>query len=391
MNRIKPFGKKKNSNCSNAAVTAVPQTVSRTFSSLLGDSKSFYAECQLYENLKNNVPVISGAISKIVRLAGGFTVTCNDKRYEKMLCEFLSTVPVGGNMVGIDAFVDLFLDQLLTYGTAVGEMVMNGDMKSFSLYNSELKSIVLKRNEKAPLQIDICNAASGTDTPVSNQDAILLSVLDPDAGKLHGNSLLKGLPFVSGVLMQIFESIASNWERMGNLRYAVTYRPQNDALEKAYAKDRALQIAKGWSDAMKSGNEIKDFIAVGDVDIKVIGADNQILDSEIPVRQLMEQIIAKTGLPPFMLGLNWSTTERMAQQQTDMLTSELQHYRRILTPVITKIATMFLRMNGCTDKCTVEWDEISLLDETEQAKANYYNAQAEKYHAEALASDKGHL
>lgn len=176
---------------------------------------------------------------------------------------------------------------------------------------------------------------------------------------------------------------------MGNLRYAVTYRPQNDALEKAYARDRAQQIAKGWSEAMKSGGEIKDFIAVGDVDIKVIGADNQVLDSEVPVRQLMEQIVAKTGLPPFLLGLNWSTTERMAQQQTDMLTSELYHYRRILTPVILKICNMYLRMNGCNAKCTVEWDDISLLDETQQAQARYYNAQAEKYFAEAQALGKG--
>ena len=154
-------------------------------------------------------------------------------------------------------------------------------------------------------------------------------------------------------------------------------------MEKAYAKDRAMQIAKGWSEAMKSSGEVRDFVAVGDVDIRVIGADNQILDSEIPVRQMMEQIVAKTGLPPFMLGLNWSTTERMAQQQTDILTGELYHYRRILTPVIVKICNMFLRMNGISSGCTVVWDDISLLDETQQAKANYYNAQAEKLRAEA--------
>ena len=98
--------------------------------------------------------------------------------------------------------------------------------------------------------------------------------------------------------------------------------------------------------------------------------------------------IAKTGLPPFMLGLNWSTSERMAQQQTDMFTSELWHYRRILTPVIKRICSMFLRMNGFDPCCEVEWDEISLLDETEQARAAYYNAQAEKYRAEALNTGK---
>lgn len=389
MKTIRPFNKNKKQNQSEVAAVGVPQTSDRRFSVFGTEEKSFCAERQLYEKLKSSVPVIDGAISKIVRLTGGFSVSTPDKKTENALRCFLENVPVGGNMTGISSFIDLYLNQLLTYGTAVGEMVLNRDKLSFSLYNGELNDIVLKRNENDPMRIDICTTSCGEAVPVRNPNAVLLSVLDPDAGKLHGNSMLKGLPFVSAILIQIFESIGTNWERMGNLRYAVTYRPQNDALEKAYAKDRAMQIAKGWSEAMKSGGEVKDFIAVGDVDIKVIGADNQILDSEVPVRQLMEQIVAKTGLPPFMLGLNWSTTERMAQQQTDLLTSELYHYRRILTPVITRICEMYLRMNGLNSACTVEWDDISLLDETEQAKANYYNAQAEKYHAEAVALGKG--
>ena len=49
-------------------------------------------------------------------------------------------------------------------------------------------------------------------------------------------------------------------------------------------------------------------VAVGDVEIKVIGGEAPILDSETPVRQILEQLVAKTGLPPFLLGLNWSTT-----------------------------------------------------------------------------------
>ena len=37
------------------------------------------------------------------------------------------------------------------------------------------------------------------------------------------------------------------------------------------------------------------------------------------MRQILEQLVAKTGLPPFLLGLNWSTTERMSTQQADIL------------------------------------------------------------------------
>ncbi len=372
---------------SEVAVAGVPQLYSGGFGSFFG-SKGFGSEKRLYGNLRNSVPIIDGAISKIVRLTGGFNVSCADSHTEKLLADFLENVSVGGNMVGIGAFADIFLGDLLTYGTAVGEMVMEKNLRSFSLWNAELENVTLERSKENPMLMNIKASGSDYGCSVTKDGRFLFSALNPDAGCLYGNSLLKGLPFVSAVLMQIFESVGTNWERFGNLRYAVTYRPQNDALDKAYAKERAMQIAKGWSDAMKSGGEIKDFIAVGDVDIKVIGADSQILDSEVPVRQLLEQIVAKIGIPPFLLGLNWSTTERMAQQQTDMLTSELCHYRRILTPVILKICRTYLRMNALPEQCEIEWDDISLLDETEQAKARYYNAQAEKYHTEALAAHR---
>ena len=76
---------------------------------------------------------------------------------------------------------------------------------------------------------------------------------------------------------------------------------------------------------MQAGREgsVRDFVAVGDVDIKVIGADGPILDSQAPVRQILEQLVARTGIPPFMLGLSWSSTERMSAQQADMLTTEV--------------------------------------------------------------------
>ncbi len=129
---------------------------------------------------------------------------------------------------------------------------------------------------------------------------------------------------------------------------------------------------------MQSGSEIRDFVAVGDVQIKVIGADNQILDSEIPVQQMLEQIVAKTGLPPFMLGLSWSSTERMSSQQADVLTSELEAYRRILTPVIRKVCVVYLNSLGYSCNTKVVWDDITLQDEVELSRAELYRAQAEK-------------
>ena len=194
--------------------------------------------------------------------------------------------------------------------------------------------------------------------------------------------MLKGLPFVSDVLLKIFNALGLNWERVGNVRFAVTYKPQNDAIDKAYAQERALQVAKEWSQTMKAGGPVRDFVAVGDVSIKAIGADNQILDSEIPVRQLLEQIVAKLGIPPFLLGLNWSTSERMSYQQADILTSEIDAYRREITPVINRICRTFLSLHGYGCDFRVEWDNLTLQDISLMAQSELYRAQTERIYRE---------
>ena len=51
--------------------------------------------------------------------------------------------------------------------------------------------------------------------------------------------------------------------------------------------------------------------------------------------------------------------------------------------MIRKICRTWLVLEGYDPKMEIVWDEISLQDMTEQAKADLYRAQAEKYRAEA--------
>ena len=334
-------------------------------------------QMELYYALREAVPVIDAAIFKLVRLTGEFRVECSEPESEKRLAAFIENVPVGGGRRGLHAFMDSYFEQLLTCGTAVGEIVTGADGKAAALYNASLKGLELRPGESfTEPQVYVYD---GFETgPVPYPELVLISALNPLPGEFTGNSILKGLPFVSNILLRIFSALGANWERMGNLRFAVTYKPQNDVLDRAYAKDRATQIAKEWGEAMRAQGPPKDFVAVGDVQIKVIGADNQALDSTFPVRQILEQIVAKLGLPPFMLGLSWSATERMSSQQADALTSELEAYRRVLTPVIARICNMFLRHEGLPGRAKTVWEDITLQDKLELSRAGYYEAQTEK-------------
>lgn len=345
------------------------------------------AETRLYRAVREAVPVVDAAIYKLIRLTGGLSVCCGDPAAERELAEFLRTVSVGRGQYGLNAFLNCYLDSLLTCGRAVGEIVPaagGGDIAALLCGRVEDVEI---REGGSPLDFTLCGSDNhGALRPLPRQDLLLFTPLNPETDSPYGVSLLRSMPFLADVWSKIFQTVGTNWERCGNVRFAVTCPSGADG----QADRRSRELAQEWASAMSDTRDgaVRDFVAVGDVGIRVIGADNQILDSEVPVRQILEELIAKTGIPPFMLGLQWSSTERMSAQQADMLTTEITALRRTLTPAIERICRLWLRMRGYACPFLVNWDEINLQDEVEEARAALYLEQARKLRLENDAAEK---
>ena len=344
-------------------------------------------EIALYRAVREAVPIVDAALMKIIRLVGGFEVRCANRTVQEELTHFLRTVPVGRAQRGLDHFLEQYLDSMLTCGRAVGEIVpckRGGGIAA--VLCSEAESVEV-REGASPLEFMLCvHDETGALRPAPRQDLLLFTPFNPESGSPYGVSLLRSMPFLTEILLKIYHAIGQNWERVGNVHFAVIYKPEGDT-DRTLARERSEQIAREWASAMESANGgyVRDFVAAGNVDIKVIGADNQVLDSEVTVRQILEQLIARTGIPPFMLGLNWSSTERMSSQQADMLTTEMDAIRRTLTPVVEKVCRMWLRAQGYACDFEVVWDTINLQDEVEDAKAQLYLEQARQLR---LANDK---
>ena len=336
-------------------------------------------EERIYRQIREAVPVLDAAVGKLVRLSSGFDVKCGSQEATSRLRRFLSTVNCGRGQVGIDCFLTAYLDSLLTYGRAVGEMVVSGGALVAVCWG-DVTALEVQQGASA-LDVVLCGPdGRGNVAPLPYQDLLLFTTLHPEPGHPYGVSLLRGLPFLADILMKVYNTIGVNWERAGNVRYSVVCKPGED-MDPAAAQERGNQIAREWARAMEDGRNgmVRDFVAVGDVAIKVIGADGLILDSQVPVRQILEQMVAKTGLPPFLLGLNWNSTERMSAQQADLLTSELWALRRTVQPALEKICGLYLATQGMEPKVEILWDDISLQDITQTAQAELYRAQAEHY------------
>ncbi len=334
-------------------------------------------ESSFYEELRARVPILDACIGKIIRLTNDFRLVCEDPAAQSTLDDLVRSVPVGVSGSSLSTFADLYLDTLLTYGRALA--FVRVDRKRACVKGLAIADPAAFRAEhgKDPLDVRFCVCGSERRIKLPPKELWAYTTLNPSVKHPEGVSILRGVPALADVLMRIYECVGQNFDRVGNVRYAVTYKPESEA-DRAYAGERAARIAEEWSDGMASARNgtVKDFVAVGDVDIKVIGADNQTLDTNIPVRQLLEQMISKLSIPPFLLGLNWSSTERMSSQQADILTSELEYYRRLIAPVLRKIGCAFLRLSGFSCSCEVEWNNINLQDEEALAQARLCNARA---------------
>lgn len=367
------FGRKKRNSNNEVAVQTVSKNKlsdSLLFSKYEMQSKALR---ELYSSLRESVPVIDAAICKIVRLIGKFNIVTEDKACQKIADDFVKGVKTNGSSNGMNNFIYSYLDSLLTYGEAVGEMIPDANAFGIEyLYNASLDDVEIRAGNSV-LDLRVCRSDLTSVTEVEYPQLVFATLLNQKAGTVKGTSILSGLPFVSSILLRIFISIKNNWERVGDVRFAVTYNPDSNA--GSFTQESARQIADEWKKAMRS-DSVCDFVAVGDVSIRVIGAENQIPDCEIPVRTIMEQIIAKLGIPPFLLGFSWSSTERMSEQQADILTSELEYYRAIVEPVISKIVSMHLRLSGYNSGFEIVWDDINLQDTVELSQARLNNAHA---------------
>ena len=340
-------------------------------------------EERVYREMRESIPVLDAAVGKMVRLCGGFEVRCKNAQAQHKLNTFLQMMPCGRGQMGIESFLSGYLASLLTYGRAVGEMVVAGG-KLRAVCWGDVTTLEVQEGNNS-LDVVLWGMDDhGLMRPLPYQHLLLFTTMNPEPAHPYGVSMFRGMPFLADILLKIYNTIGSNWERAGNLRYSVICKG-GENLDPVTAQERGKAVAEQWAKAMEDGKNgtVRDFVAVGDVEIKVIGGEAPLLDSEVPVRQILEQLVAKTGLPPFLLGLSWSTTERMSTQQADILTSELWALRRTVEPAMRKICQTFLALEGLDNRVEILWDDISLQDITQESQAALYNAQAEKYRAEA--------
>ena len=183
-------------------------------------------ELDLYRSIREAVPIVDAALLKLVRLCGGVIVRCPDPGGQRGLEQFLAQVDTGRGQRGIQSFLDQYLDSMFTCGQGVGEIVLSpGGQDIAALLCADPGQVEIKEGD-TPLDFRLCTRdGSGQLEELPWQELLLFTPFQPGTDSPYGVSLLRSMPFLSGILLKIYQAVGQNWERVGNLRFAVVCKP----------------------------------------------------------------------------------------------------------------------------------------------------------------------
>lgn len=375
-----------------------------------------------YEALREGIPIIDTAITRLISMNGTLKIIGDNAKIVAALEDFCLNVPVNDTQKGMQAFLQNFGGETFEQGFSISEFLVTPDMKDIAgLRVADSKQIVYRRNKDnkaepwyrypgsqtvrslsvpGDLVNRIMNATygqvvnvCGTDERKLNPANLLYHSINNENSDPYGVSIMRSLEFVAQILATLQTSIKNVAERFGDPSYHVHYKASksgsNEALE-----SRRSSLQTDFNDVINAKRQGKsaDLVTAGSLDseinIKVIGHDGQILTYDTPLRHVLEQIVAKTNLPAWMLGIYWSTTERMATLEVEAALQDAKVRQLAMLPELIRLFSIVLTLRGykwssitIDPKKPGDWGVMfetpNLRDIVAQAQARFLNAQAD--------------
>ena len=384
---------------------------------------------EFYEVMREALPIIGAAIRRLASLTGTLQVDGDKAKIVDELREFFTFVQVNDFQIGIQSFLDNLQNEVFEQGFAIAEKVWTknrkdirqlrvGDSKFIFFKNDDRGNIYATMRPKPWPRIGLYDPSLRMHQLI---DPHLLSgvwsslgyypvwapmevTLDP-TNKIYlcfhgqnqdpyGESLLSGMEFVSQLLATIINQDKNVFERYGDPSYNVQLQTSGKDLSGAdnagvpNAQKRAEQLRTDFDAVMRRKRKglSGDFINVIDKDsklvISVIGADGKALvQIESSYRMCVEQLISKTGLQPWMLGISSGRQAGAVDDPESALVMQDAELRKaVILPHLQIMARELLRARGRTWK---EGDFVlslvspNLHNIQQAAQARFLNAQAE--------------
>jgi len=387
--QISPVGEKQLNSEDQYVTSQTKESMDANYMTEFGSYNPLKHNMGLYELIRELIPFIDIAITKLSRLIGSFEIITDDENLKKDIDDFRTNVKVNWFERGLDKYIMELVDATLTKGVGWGEIIPTESLDNiYRLKMAESKNLrFIFKDGKMLLAEKSQDSLHPKILP--NQDLLTYVSFNTREGHPQGYSLLYSLPFVAENFIKLHNVIRNLSDRIGDPIFVVWVEGAANEKGMTSAKNIASGLATEVQKAMKEKKvgKSRDIFAAtpngGKIHIDVVGADgSKLMNIEFPMRSTQEQLMAATHLPPFVFGAyNWNSNYKMSQDQVDMLISQINSYRESLNPIIEKIIDSFLIYTGkYGSKWKFEWNPVNIMDEVElsRAKLNFATASAKE-------------
>lgn len=368
----------------------------------------------LYELVREAIPILDAVASRLVGLDGVLAVEAESDALQSLLDDWMEGVKVNDLQQGLQAFYAGQGNELYEQGFTVGAYELSRKKNDIDrLRVADSKYALFFRDERDALQTwyqprpeTAYGRRDGTDrieqllagTVRSDMSqgrltaagfrlvdprTMIYAGLDNENNNPYGVSIYRSLPFVAKILLTIQNSMLQTWTRFGDPVFNVLYK-SSIKLEDPAAKN--LELAKNLATALeaKRAGKSVDFVnTIGKNDeltTQILGAGADVLDLAPPMTALLDQILSKTGIPPWMLNLDRTSNERVATKQAEVMLQDARTRFALRKPALTDLLATMLRARGATWK-RGDWQLVQQLpniaDMLNTAQAEFMQAQTQ--------------
>ena len=353
----------------------------------------FSERVTLYRFLRENIPIISGAIWIWSRLcaspmefrlpdgASARNVTLLKSQLDK-LNAILSPNPYYKSG-GLDRLCDLFFNSLFIDGAFAGSVNINETGHLAGFIPCDIRNLTFECEPDAagnPQWKIYRESESGRE--LMDPATFIYIPLDDDANDPRGKSILQSVGFVSRLEQKLLDDMQKSQEKAGYNRLHVLIKKPERRLGET--EQNYIDRANGYFDdtvTLFSGIKPSDSaVTWDDIEIKTIGpasgTGNATHSWYLSHRSLVEDICAGVHLDPFMLGYSYSSTQTWARFKFELVLREIISVQRQATKFFEWLVNTHLALEGIDLKVSLVFDNDRV------------NSILEKYQAEHEAADR---
>jgi hypothetical protein len=289
-------------------------------------------------NLREAIPILNAGLNIRKLLMGTYTIdTFGNKALAESFDYFNTHVRTNSTSQGFNTWWGDMFGSADETGMGVGEIVLTENLKDiYHLKNCKTEDFAyIKDEQTGGLVLGVKEALTNRMIALQSPELVPVVTLDTRDGDPYGVPVLWGLPFVGQVFLRIekaWDNAAWRWAEPSMAVIVTGGEEQKGEAGAKTTKHIADAIISQIAEVMKkkrigqTGDIAGGVPYGGKVEIKMLGEGAVIDVMEYPTKTLAEQLVSVTGIPPHLLGLSWSTTERMSSEQNDILVSRNSHH-----------------------------------------------------------------